>query len=84
VPVTWQANVGRGECSENIVFLWRRPTAFPVANHQLPAPEAQVQAVESQQPGGDRSTPHFYFEAGHAREMPEVVRDQGHPLGYRM
>ena len=33
---------------------------------------------------GDRSTPHFHFEAGHVREMLEIVCDHGHPLGNRV
>jgi len=32
----------------------------------------------------DRSTPYFNFEAGHTREMLDIVRDQRHPLGYRV
>jgi hypothetical protein len=34
--------------------------------------------------GGERSTPHFHFEAGHVREMLEIVRDHDHPLGDRV
>jgi hypothetical protein len=30
------------------------------------------------------STPHLHLETGHVRDMPKVVRDQSHTLGYRM
>lgn len=88
---------GPAETSENGLAgkLWD-PSIF-WSNHYLRIctqgarrePPAATPRVRSRQLspnslGGDKSTPHFHFEARHAREMPDVVRDQSHPLGYRV
>jgi hypothetical protein len=70
----------------------RLPTEYKFEGHpegfqlETKGPRIFVNVADTKniQRCGQQSTPYLHFETRHVREMLEIVRDQGHTLGYRM
>jgi hypothetical protein len=56
-----------------------RLITIPLSHYCEKAPWEQQNTT-----AGSGSTPDLHFEAGHAREMFDIVRDQSHTLRYRV